>query len=160
MSGVVGVAKYSKEGESIHQLMVELTFTFFKLRSSGDSQYQKYGLSSGRMSLMRSLFGGGPQTVSAIAASRPVARQGIQRMVNAMLKDDLLVLRDNPRHKRAKLVQLSATGAVLFQQVLQEEIEFMNVLSEGLSLDAVEQCRELLGQIRGRLKSRGQPRGV
>ena len=147
------MAKYSKEGESIHALVVELTFTFFKLRSSGDSQYQKYGLSSGRMALMRSLFTGGPQTVSAIAASRPVARQGIQRMVNAMLKDELLVLTDNPRHKRAKLVELSATGSALYQQVLQEEIEFMNRLSDGLSLDSIEQCRELLGQVRDRLES-------
>ncbi|MBV1916074.1 MAG: MarR family transcriptional regulator [Pseudomonadales bacterium] len=146
------MAKYSKEGESIHALVVELTFTFFKLRSSGDSQYQKYGLSSGRMALMRSLFTGGPQTVSAIAASRPVARQGIQRMVNAMLKDDLLVLTDNPRHKRARLVELSATGSALYQQVLQEEIEFMNRLSEGLSLDSIEQCRALLEQVRDRLE--------
>ena len=147
------LVNYSKEGESIHALVVELTFTFFKLRSSGDSQYQKYGLSSGRMALMRSLFTGGPQTVSAIAASRPVARQGIQRMVNAMLKDDLLILKDNPQHKRAKLVELSTAGAALYQQVLQEEIEFMNRLSEGLSLESVEQCRALLGQMRDKLES-------
>lgn len=97
---------------------------------------------------MRSLFTGGPQTVSAIAASRPVARQGIQRMVNAMLKDDLLLLKDNPRHKHAKLVELSSAGIALYQQVLQEEIEFMNGLSEGISLGSVEQCRALLGQMR------------
>ena len=147
------MTKYSKEGESIHKLIVELTFTFYKLRSSGDNQYQKYGLSSGRMALMRSLYTGGPQTVSAIAASRPVARQGIQRMVNAMQKDELLVLKDNPRHKRAKLVALSAAGTTLYEQVLQEEIEFMNSLSEGLSLDSVEQCRALLGQVRERLEA-------
>ena len=143
---------YSTEGESIHALVVELTFTFFKLRSSGDSQYQKYGLSSGRMALMRSLHSGGPQTVSAIAASRPVARQGIQRMVNAMVKDELLLLVDNPRHKRAKLVQLSEAGVTLYQQVLEEEIEFMNKLSDGLSLESIAQSRQLLEQLRGRLE--------
>ena len=143
---------YSKEGESIHALVVELTFTFFKLRSSGDSQYQRYGLSSGRMALMRSLQTGGPQTVSAIAASRPVARQGIQRMVNAMVEDDLLVLTDNPRHKRAKLVALSDAGASLYQKVFEEEIEFMNQLSEGMSLDSIKQCREVLAQVREQLE--------
>jgi len=143
---------YSKEGESIHALVVELTFTFFQLRSSGDSQYQKYGLSSGRMALMRSLQTGGPQTVSAIAASRPVARQGIQRMVNAMVKDELLVLTDNPRHKRAKLVALSDAGTTLYQKVFEEEIEFMNRLSEGLPLESVNQCRDVLTQMRDRLE--------
>ena len=144
-------SEYTKEGQSIHALVVELTFTFFKLRSSGDSQYQKYGLSSGRMALMRSLFSGGPQTVSAIAASRPVARQGIQRMVNAMVKDDLLLLAENSRHKRAKLVELSAAGNALYRQVLKEEIEFMNTLSEGMSSGSINECRNLLVQLRDKL---------
>ena len=73
-------------------------------------------------------------------------------MVNAMVEDDLLVLTDNPRHKRAKLVALSDAGASLYQKVFEEEIEFMNQLSEGMSLDSIKQCREVLAQVREQLE--------
>jgi DNA-binding MarR family transcriptional regulator len=52
----------------------------------------------------------GPTPVPRIARSRGVSRQHIQTIVNDLLDEGLVELRDNPAHRRSCLVALTAVG--------------------------------------------------
>lgn len=52
----------------------------------------------------------GPTPVPHIARSRGVSRQHIQAIVNELLREGLVELRDNPAHRRSCLVALTAVG--------------------------------------------------
>ena len=52
----------------------------------------------------------GPTPVPRIARSRGVSRQHIQTIVNELLDEGLVELRDNPAHRRSCLVALTAAG--------------------------------------------------
>jgi DNA-binding MarR family transcriptional regulator len=53
----------------------------------------------------------GPTPVPRIARSRGVSRQHIQTIVNDLLDEGLVELRDNPAHRRSCLIALTAVGA-------------------------------------------------
>jgi len=57
-------------------------------------------LSAARRGVLRSLARLGPQTVPQMAGARPVSRQHIQTIVNALAADGLVETIDNPAHKR------------------------------------------------------------
>jgi DNA-binding MarR family transcriptional regulator len=51
-----------------------------------------------------------PAPVSDIARRLGQARQSVQRIADVLTADDLCTWRDNPRHLRAKLLELTSTG--------------------------------------------------
>ncbi len=63
----------------ISQLLNEIAYTYFPMRAAGDEILARFGQTTAEWGLMRSLEGKGPQTVAALARSRPVARPWIQR---------------------------------------------------------------------------------
>lgn len=85
-------------------------FLYFRARAVGEILSQRFGLSTGQWSLMRSVIEEGPQTVADIARARPVARQGVQRMADQLERDGMIEYVDNPAHRRARLVRVTAKG--------------------------------------------------
>jgi hypothetical protein len=78
-------------------------FTYFPLRAAGDEITRRFGQTTAERGLTRQAQG--QQTVAALARSRPLARQWIQRLSNQLAKDGLIEFVDNPNHKRAKLTR-------------------------------------------------------
>src|SRR5258708_9707606 len=103
-------------------LIRELVFTYFRLRAAGDELAIRYGQSTGKWGMMRSLREGGPQSVSQIARSRPVARQGVQRMANELARDCLIEFVVKPTHRRAKLMKLTRKGEKILTRLHQSDL--------------------------------------
>jgi DNA-binding MarR family transcriptional regulator len=51
-----------------------------------------------------------PRTVASIATRLNLSRQGVQRVADLLVEDGLAVYADNPRHRRAQLLELTDTG--------------------------------------------------
>src|SRR5687768_3911871 len=106
----------SKE-EAIAELMLEVAQCFFRIRALG----QKTGLitswGGGAFGFMRSLALLGPLTVPRIAQMRPTSRQRMQRLADELAADGLVKFIDNPRHRRSKLVQLTAKGDARYREL-------------------------------------------
>jgi DNA-binding MarR family transcriptional regulator len=51
-----------------------------------------------------------PRTVAGIAARLDMTRQSVQRVADLLVADGLAAYEDNPHHRRAKLLVLTATG--------------------------------------------------
>ena len=71
----------------------------------------------GRWGVMRDIAEDGPQTVPRLAERRPVSRQHMQTVVDALVRDGLAELRDNPAHKRSKLVALTSDGHAWLKKI-------------------------------------------
>lgn len=102
---------------SVDRLLRENLFLFFRARAVGERLFSRVGLSPGKISLMRSVYEEGPQSVAQIARARPVARQGVQRMADQLAKEGLVEFFDNPAHRRARLVQLTPAGRKLLVKI-------------------------------------------
>ena len=94
--------------KAIAELMLEVAQCFFRIRALG----QKAGLitswGGGAFGFMRSLALLGPLTVPQIAQMRPTSRQRMQRLADELAAEGLVGFIDNPKHRRSKLVQLTA----------------------------------------------------
>ena len=98
------------KAEAIAELMLEVAQCFFRIRALG----QKTGLitswGGGAFGFMRSLALLGPLTVPQIAQMRPTSRQRMQRLADELAAEGLVEFIDNPKHRRSKLVRLTAKG--------------------------------------------------
>jgi DNA-binding MarR family transcriptional regulator len=86
----------------------------FKLRAFG----RRAGFISARggvWGLLRSLKDHGPQAVPALARMRPVSRQHIQTLADAMAADGLVAFKANPAHKRSQLVAMTPKGEQVYE---------------------------------------------
>ena len=138
--------------QTLLALLMEAASTFHKMRALG----RKLGAVSdegGSWGLLRSLLLQGPQTVPQLAKSRPVARQHIQVLVNALLDEGLVELRDNPAHKRSKLVGITADGEDRYRETEARILKLLNTMTEafdaadvGNAIRTVEQLNAAMNQ--------------
>jgi DNA-binding MarR family transcriptional regulator len=93
--------------------------------------------------VMESIASEGPQTVPQLARARPVARQQIQVVVDALVRDALVEQRPNPAHRRSALVALTAHGERTFTAMRRKEQRVLEQLARQLP------ARELAAAARG-----------
>jgi DNA-binding MarR family transcriptional regulator len=99
----------SPAGDALHALLYEIGFAYFRVQAAAVRR-DPGDLTPGQVSMLRSLALEGPQTVPDIARARPVARQPVQRMADELAERGLVRFEPNPRHRRSKLVTLTAEG--------------------------------------------------
>jgi DNA-binding MarR family transcriptional regulator len=81
-----------------------------------------------------------PQPVSAIARDMGITRQAVQRTADVLVERGLAAYRDNPAHRRAKLVALTDTGRAAVAAITPQHRASAHALVEVLG-------RERLGEI-------------
>ncbi|ACY23239.1 regulatory protein MarR [Gordonia bronchialis DSM 43247] len=97
-----------------HQrLLSDSALTVFRLNGQflalAESLAQPVGLTATRWQVLGAVIDT-PLTVSDIARSMGITRQSVQRTADLLVADGLLTYRDNPAHRRAKLVAITDDG--------------------------------------------------
>lgn len=85
-----------------------------------------------------------PVTVPQIGRRLGVSRQNIQRLVNDLAADGLVVFVDNPDHKTSPLVALTDHGRAVLDEINTAGNAFNAELLESLGPEHVERLRKLL----------------
>jgi DNA-binding MarR family transcriptional regulator len=139
-------------------LFTEIVLELFKLGgflvSEGDQMGQEYGITSARWKILGALFlAGEPQTVPQIARRMGLTRQGVQRLVDAMQKDGLLLFSTNPDHKRAKLIDLTDIGRDVFLKLDEKQSKQAITHSSNLSQEELETALSVLKKISAAIDS-------
>src|SRR4029434_5770482 len=98
-------------------LMLEVAQFFFRIRAVGQRTGLITGWGGGAFGFMRSLALLGPLTVPQIAQMRPTSRQRMQRLADELAADGLVESIDNPKHRRSKLLQLTAKGEARYREL-------------------------------------------
>jgi DNA-binding MarR family transcriptional regulator len=146
------------KAEATAELMLEVAQCFFRIRALG----QKSGLitswGGGAFGFMRSLALLGPLTVPQIAQMRPTSRQRMQRLADELATEGLVEFIDNPKHRRSKLVRLTAEGEARHREL---DIRFHSIASTlGVALSEADlrKATEIVQHLSNDIKARSERR--
>lgn len=110
-----------RQQEEFYALALAVRRLFHKLGHGVAALHHDSDVSVGMRAVLESVIDGGPQTVPHMARVRPVTRQHIQALVNALLDGGYVEYVDNPAHRRSKLVSPTAKGEAEFRALREHE---------------------------------------
>jgi DNA-binding MarR family transcriptional regulator len=119
------------------------------LKDTARELHRENSLSVSERSILLDLRKYGPLTVPDLARRREVSRQFIQATVNPLLEEGVLEARENPAHRRSKLIVLTDVGVQLIRQVMKKEGSFMTGISTDLNAEEIRQATETLARVQG-----------
>ena len=90
-----------------------------------------------------------PATVSAIARRLRQARQSVQRVADLLAADSLCAWRDNPQHRRAKLLELTPAGRAALHAIDAAQHEWCDTLGTKIGEPALRRTAAALQRITG-----------
>jgi len=133
-----------RQMSSFYPLTLAVRRLFHKLGYGLAALHRDEDISIGMRAVLESVIDGGPQTVPQMARVRPVSRQHIQGLVNALLEGGYVEYVDNPAHKRSKLVSPTEHGEQAFQAIRQKENEAFRFLTLQVAPDDLEAATKVL----------------
>lgn len=145
--------KHSKGGKAFAALIFEIFRTYYRLSAVGDGLSKEFGLTSARWLVLGSATLE-PKTASAIARERGLARQSVQQIVNSLIKDGFVELKDNANHRSAKLVAPTSLGRRALRGVNQKSIAWHNHIADAVSAADIEITMGTLVRLRNRLEEK------
>lgn len=135
----------TKAGLATTDLILEIFRANGALLTAGNNIAKTYGLTSARWQIMGAIdLEGRPLTVSQIARRMGLARQGVQRIVNELQSQDLLIANDNIDHKKAKLFMLTSHGQQILNKIDEAQTQWVNQLSQDFDAAQIPQAISVL----------------
>jgi DNA-binding MarR family transcriptional regulator len=88
-----------------------------------------------------------PATVAEIARTLHLARQGVQRLADVLVRDGLAAYQDNPAHRRAKLLRLTPQGRTTLRTIQTAQTAWADALGAKIGEEELRQASSLLDQV-------------
>jgi DNA-binding MarR family transcriptional regulator len=139
--------------EALTALILEVFRLNGRLISTGDRLISDLKLTSARWQVLgAAALAPSPQPVAWLARSMGLHRQGVQRIVNELVAEGVVVLEENPRHRRAKLVRLTGKGEQLFDAASRRQKPWAKRLAKGLPPKTIAAAHDVLRTLHERLE--------
>lgn len=149
--------KRTPAGEAVTGLILDLFRANGRLLIAGDRLVASLGLTSARWQILAAIFDAErPEPVAWLARNLGANRQNVQRIVNDLERDGLVVFETNPHHRRAQLVVLTDKGRQVYDAAGRLQIPWVNGLSDGLSVKEIGTAHRVIGALRDRLEGAGE----
>jgi DNA-binding MarR family transcriptional regulator len=116
------------------------------LMRSGELVTRPLGQSSARWQVL-GRAGYMPQTVAAMARDMGHARQGVQRIADALAREGLVAYKDNPNDKRARLLEVTPKGMKVLGAIYERDQEWSKQLMTELDPDQLVKIADALESI-------------
>lgn len=116
------------------------------LRRSGEALAATEGQTQARWQLL-SVVSDDPLTVAQAARRLGVARQGVQRIANDLVREDLASFRSNPDHRSSPLVELTVSGRRVLNKITARAAEMHGALAADFPPDELAAARVLLHRL-------------
>jgi DNA-binding MarR family transcriptional regulator len=88
-----------------------------------------------------------PATVAQIARTLLLARQGVQRLADVLVRDGLAAYQDNPAHRRAKLLRLTPQGRTTLRTIQTAQAAWADALGAKIGEEDLRQASALLERV-------------
>lgn len=145
-----------RETRPIDELIFEIFRVNDRLLAVGDATVKDLGLTSARWLVLGAVaLSGTPPTVAQIARTMGLTRQGVQRLTNDMTAAGLVEMQDNPKDRRARVVQLTDEGRKAYEAALQRwREEWTAQMEEILTAEEITETMRRLRRLRGLVQAR------
>ncbi len=140
-----------QEPEALYRLIVEVRGAFHDFADYADKMHSDLGITAATRAVMEHVAETGPDTVPNIARVKKVSRQHIQQLADALVDAGLATWKENPQHKRSKLLHLNGRGADRFAVVRKREAAALSTLAGQLDDLDVTSAARTLANVRGLL---------
>jgi DNA-binding MarR family transcriptional regulator len=153
------MARARGKAETVHtasgKAFTDLVLTVFRLNSTliaaGDRMTRDLRLTSARWQIFGALADE-PLTASQVARNMGLHRQTVQPLVDALAADGLVELIDNPNHRRARLIRMTAAGKAAYDEALLRQVAWANATSNRLPAKKLAEAEALLREITRRME--------
>ena len=137
--------------------LTDLILTMFRANNLtltwGDRLVAPFGLTSARWQILGAIvLSERAQPVAWIARDLGANRQNVQRIVNDLHKEGIVVFEANPHHKRAQLVVLTEKGRRTYEAALSVYYPRAGELADDLSLQEIQTAHRVMAALRNRLE--------
>jgi DNA-binding MarR family transcriptional regulator len=150
-------AKRTPVGEALTDLVLDLFRLDSLLLTAGDRLVAPLGLTSARWQILGAIATAErPQPVAWLARDMGANRQNVQRIINDLHKEGLVVFETNPHHQRAQLVVLTDKGRQAFEAAMELQAPWVNGLSDGLSVKEIEAVHRVVTALRKKLEDKDE----
>lgn len=141
--------------EPAGQVFTEIVLEIFRLNrallDAGDVLTAPAGLSSARWQVL-GVVEHGPVTVADVARRMGLTRQSVLEAANALAAEGFVDWHDNPRHRRAKLMRLTAKGRRAMKVVTRRHAEWANAIGRAHDRGALRAALHTLRSLSERLE--------
>ena len=144
--------KRTPAGEALTGLILDLFRANSLLLTAGDRLVTSLGLTSARWQILGAIADAErPEPVAWLARNLGANRQNVQRIVNDLERDGLVVFETNPHHRRAQLVVLTDKGRQTYDAALRLQGPWVNGLSDDVTIKDIEKAHGIIQAVRGKL---------
>ncbi len=141
-------------GAAVTDLILEVFRLNGRLLLAGDRLVAGLGLTSARWQVLGAIaLSPSLEPVARLARSMGLNRQGVQRIVDELAAKGMVEFRDNPHHRRAKLVELTPAGRSVYEAAIRLQKPWAEALGDGLDADELAAAGNLLKTLRRRLEA-------
>jgi DNA-binding MarR family transcriptional regulator len=88
-----------------------------------------------------------PATVAQIARSLLLARQGVQRLADVLVRDGLAAYENNPAHRRAKLLRITPPGLTALRTIQTAQATWADAVGAKVGEEELRQASILLDRV-------------
>src|SRR6266540_2599431 len=113
-------ASRTPAGDAVSELVVHVFRLNGLLTAVGDEMAAPVGQTSARWRVVAAIEDA-PQTVPQVARAWWLSRQSVQRVADALVKDDLAAYEDNPGHRRSKLLRITRRGRSALRRIRESQ---------------------------------------
>ncbi|WP_164018054.1 MarR family winged helix-turn-helix transcriptional regulator [Pyxidicoccus trucidator] len=145
------MAKLTAAGEVFTELVVEVFRVNGLALEAGDALTESLGLSSARWQVL-GVVDHEPAPVANVARVMGLARQSVQQTADALERDGFIEYRENPHHRRAKLIALTDRGREALRKVEARQAAWANQLAAKLDARALRAAVDGLREARRQLE--------
>lgn len=137
---------YSPAGRAFTDLVLLVFQLNGALLEAGDRMAAPVGQTSGRWQIM-GCIDDQAMTVAGIARVMGLARQSVQRTADLLVQEGMAVYKENPDHKRAKLLRLTAEGQTALSTIEAAQLEWANTIGAVIGVNDLEPVKAILERI-------------
>jgi DNA-binding MarR family transcriptional regulator len=145
------VPKLSRSAIAFTELVLEVFRVNRALLDAGDRVTAPAGLTSARWQVL-GVIEDEAATVAGIARTMGLRRQSVQQTANGLVRDGFARWLDNPRDRRANLLELTSKGKRSMAVVVARHASFANAIGRAHDEPAVRRALVLLKALRRSLE--------
>ncbi len=138
--------------DAFSALVVQVLQTAGALETAGNDLARPAGQSTARWQVLAAVEEQ-PATVAAVARVLALARQSVQRVADSLAADGLVRYVDNPAHQRAKLLELTHSGAQTLRAIQTRQAQWAERCAAGLDPATLEVARRTLQEVLSRIRA-------